>query len=58
MSTTTLRVRRIVNRISATLSELDYAQRRLLEVQSGTSGLTRRRSPRAGGHDGVTESRR
>ncbi|MGA2014929.1 MAG: hypothetical protein ABSH51_30985 [Solirubrobacteraceae bacterium] len=34
--TTTSRARRIVSRISATWAELDYAQRRLFEIQTGT----------------------
>ena len=38
---TTSRARRIVSRITATWSELDHAQRRLLEIQTGTTGLTR-----------------
>jgi hypothetical protein len=57
-TTTTSRARRIVNRISATWSELDYAQRRLLEIQTGTTGLTRQHNPRTSVHDGEFESRR
>jgi hypothetical protein len=38
---TTSRARRIVSRITATWAELDHAQRRLLEIQTGTTGLTR-----------------
>jgi hypothetical protein len=41
MSATTSRTRRIVRRITATWADLDYAQRRLLEIQTGTTGLTR-----------------
>jgi hypothetical protein len=40
-ATTTSRTRRIISRITATWSELDHAQRRLLEIQTGTTGLTR-----------------
>jgi hypothetical protein len=39
-ATTTSRARRIVTRITATWADLDYAQRRLLEIQTGTTGLT------------------
>ncbi len=38
--TTKSRARRIVSRISSTWAELDYAQRRMLEIQSGVGGLT------------------
>lgn len=38
--TTKSRARRIVSRISTTWAELDYAQRRMLEIQSGVGGLT------------------
>lgn len=39
-ATTTSRARRIASRITATWAELDYAQRRMLEIQSGMTGLT------------------
>jgi hypothetical protein len=42
MSTTTSRARRIVSRINATWAELDYAQRRMLEIRTGTPGLARK----------------
>jgi hypothetical protein len=38
--TTRSRTRRIVGRIAATWSELDHAQRRMLEIQTGVTGLT------------------
>jgi hypothetical protein len=41
-ATSTSRARRIVSRIAATWAEMDHAQRRLLEVQTGVTGLTRR----------------
>lgn len=37
----TSRARRIARRAKSTWLELDYAQRRLLELQSGQTGLTR-----------------
>ncbi len=45
------RTRRIVGRIAATWSELDYAQRRMLELQTGVTGLAgqRDRTTRAQG---------
>jgi hypothetical protein len=50
MSTTnSSRVRRIVSRIRETWRELDYAQARLLERQSGVSGLTDRFASQRGG---------
>jgi hypothetical protein len=39
-ATSTSRARRIASRITATWAELDYAQRRMLEIQSGMTGLT------------------
>ena len=39
-ATSTSRLRRTIRRITATWAELDYAQRRLLEVQTGIPGLT------------------
>lgn len=32
--------RRIISRITATWAELDHAQRRMLEIQTGIPGLT------------------
>jgi len=40
------RARQIVNRIAETWSELDYAQRRLFEIQTGTAAATRGRRHR------------
>jgi hypothetical protein len=38
---TTSRVRRIVGRITDAWAEMDHAQRRKLEIQTGITGLTR-----------------
>jgi len=40
-ATKTSRARRIVRRITGTWSELDFAQRRLIEIQTGATGLAR-----------------
>jgi hypothetical protein len=45
-ATTTSRARRIASRISSTWAELDYAQRRMLELQTGVTGLTEQRRSR------------
>jgi hypothetical protein len=37
---------RIIRRVAEILDELDYAQRRLLEIQTGVPGFTRRRGRR------------
>jgi hypothetical protein len=45
---TTSRARRIVSRISAVWADMDHAQRRMVEIQTGLNGLTRehgRRTP-------------
>jgi hypothetical protein len=57
-STATSRVRRIMSRIAATWDELDHAQRRLLEIQTGTTGLTRGRGSRPRGQDSQPGSER
>jgi hypothetical protein len=49
-ASTTSRARRIFSRINATWGELDHAQRRLLEIQTGTSGLTRQHHQRTRVH--------
>jgi len=36
------RTKRVISRIAAIWSEMDYAQRRMLEIRTGTPGLTRR----------------
>ncbi len=47
MSTSILsRLRRIVSRVSQTWAELDYAQRRLLEIRTGIPNLTPPNRPR------------
>jgi hypothetical protein len=40
-TTTAFRLGRILSRIAATWDELDHAQRRLLEIRTGATGLTR-----------------
>jgi hypothetical protein len=55
---TTSRTRRIISRISAGWAELDHAQRRLLEIQTGTTGLTRRHHPSTRVHDSEHQTRR
>ncbi len=57
MSTTMgFRARRIANRIAATWSDLDHAQRRLLEIQTGMTGLTRQHDRRTRRPEGGPES--
>lgn len=46
------RAHRVVTRIAATWSDLDHAQRRLLEIQTGRTGLTRQHDRRSRGRDG------
>jgi hypothetical protein len=48
---TTSRVRRIIDRIADVLADMDHAQRRLLEIQTGMTGLTRQRGRRTRTHD-------
>jgi hypothetical protein len=43
----TSRARRIVSRITTTWADMDHAQRRLLEIQTGITGLTRQHNRRA-----------
>jgi hypothetical protein len=50
-ATTTSRARRIVSRITATWADMDHAQRRMLEIQTGVTGLTRQHGRRTRGHD-------
>jgi hypothetical protein len=45
------RARRIVSRITATWAEMDHAQRRMLEIQTGITGLTRQHNRRIRVHD-------
>lgn len=54
MSTSVLsRLRRIFSRATQTWAELDYAQRRLLEIRTGVPNLTPPSHPRISRH--VTE---
>ena len=57
-ATTTSRARRIVSRITATWAELDHASRRMLEIQTGTTGLTRRHDHATRVHDNEFDSQR
>jgi hypothetical protein len=50
-ATSASRARRIVSRITATWAELDHAQRRMLEIQTGVTGLTRQHGRRTRVHD-------
>jgi hypothetical protein len=47
----TSRARQIVSRITATWAEMDRAQRRMLEIQTGITGLTEQRNRRIPTHD-------
>jgi len=49
-ATTTSRARRIFSRITATWAEMDHAQRRMLEIQTGVTGLTRQHGRRTRVH--------
>jgi hypothetical protein len=40
------RLRRLFSRVTQTWAELDYAQTRLLEIQTGIPNLTRPKRPR------------
>jgi hypothetical protein len=52
MSTTSAsRTRRIVSRITATWADMDHAQRRLVEIQTGITGLTREHGRRTRVYD-------
>jgi hypothetical protein len=50
-TTRTSRPRRIAHRIHNTWAELDHAQRRLLEIRTGVSGLTRPADRTRANHD-------
>jgi hypothetical protein len=51
MSTSILtRLRRIFSRVTQTWAELDYAQRRLLEIRTGIPNLTPPKRPRISRH--------
>jgi hypothetical protein len=54
---TTSPARRIVSRIAATWAELDHAQRRMLEIQTGIPGLTGRQPRRTRVQDSGFEPR-
>jgi hypothetical protein len=48
--TSASRIHRIVSRITATWAEMDYAQRRMLEIQTGITGVTRQQVRRSRVH--------
>ncbi len=48
---------RIVSRITATWAEMDHAQRRMLEIQTGITGLTRRHDRRTRVQDNELDTR-
>jgi predicted membrane chloride channel (bestrophin family) len=50
-ATTRSLARQIISRITATWAEMDHAQRRMLEIQTGITGLTRQHNRRTRGHD-------
>jgi hypothetical protein len=53
MSTTnTSLARRIVNKMTGTWAELGHAQRRMFEIQTGLTGLTRQPDRRTRVHNG------
>jgi hypothetical protein len=45
------RVRRIVSRVTTTWAEMDHAQRRIVEIQTGIAGPSRRHPRKARWHD-------
>jgi len=46
-NTSQSRSSRILARVVGIWSELDYAQRRLIEIRTGVTGLTEQRRPRS-----------
>jgi predicted membrane chloride channel (bestrophin family) len=50
-ATTRSLTRQIISRITATWAEMDHAQRRMLEIQTGITGLTRQHNRRTREHD-------
>lgn len=55
-TTTTSLARRIVNKMTGTWAELGHAQRRMFEIQTGLTGLTRQHDRRSRAHDGDRDS--
>jgi hypothetical protein len=45
------RARRIVSRITTTWAEMDHAQRRIFEIQTGIAGPSRRHARKPRSHD-------
>ncbi len=45
------RARRIVSRVTTTWAEMDHAQRRIFEIQTGIAGPSRRHPRKARLHD-------
>jgi hypothetical protein len=50
------RARRIVSRITTTWAEMDHAQRRIFEIQTGIAGHSRRHARKARSHDSEHDS--
>jgi hypothetical protein len=57
-ATTPSRARRIVSQITATWADMDHAQRRMLEMQTGVTGLTQQHTRRTRVHDNELDTRR
>ena len=55
--TSTSRAHRLVNRITATWADMDHAQRRMLEIQTGLTGLTRGQDRSRRPHDSGLDAR-
>jgi hypothetical protein len=56
-ATTKSRTHRIVSRITATWAEIDHAQRRMLEIRTGTTGLTGQHDHRPRVHDNELDTK-
>jgi hypothetical protein len=54
--TSASRTRRIVSRISATWAEMDHAQRRIFEIQTGITAPSRRQDRKSRLHDNARDA--
>jgi hypothetical protein len=54
--TSASRTRRIVSRITANWAEMDHAHRRMLEIQTGTTGLSSRQGRKSRSHAGERDT--